>query len=1278
MNRLRNKMKAKEAKDDSSASRTSNESDHSSLPSFKSFRKAKKSLSEEPKKEFDLSAALPSTDVFRTSLLMTNLSARFSMLREQDDPNTKIGKASDDSVLYPQRQSRLDMGFGGGLHGLSDIAEVESIKASTFLRANSFVSDDTDSTKGGSVLNRTKPIEGNNLFGGRQKIYRIPAGASAKNSEGGGLGGRILYDDDVALSAFQRWRLAEKEKNAQEEDDKAESEQAEEEAEPTRSESPPPVGYNRKRETSSTTSSASAIARNSTAATSVMSGPTPSVKDWQSASTAPTSATSTPGLERSVTRTRRLYEQGLTQDMHEQQTSALSRIDSLARQRTIGTRTPDAGPSSPSPTTGFADRFASDKRTILTKGSAPNLRSFTPPTTGSPVSAMDLGIKVPTQPEPKLNFGGSPPLSPPISETGEHPILPIQPNDLGKATAMGLFQKPSQPYDESKYAQRQIQLQQGQGRDSPSQRFRAESNASFATDRSRSSSSAQRQPFEAKSDAVKPEPPLKEDTIVTTFLDVSEASVDVPQIKKPAMPRLNVEHSSEMIHPAFRQSAMPTPLSVSGKLSNEPSPISENPNISVANSEQPSPEDSPTLGPTTGAGLSGMVRQHLRTDSNTSSVYGAAPQSGNLDSRFPLDPYESRQDGLEAGAKSNPWMSSEQDWTLSYYGEGPSLERLKALAAPKEETPSESKETDRASSTMEDANDEFANQLANARRRVRERLTSYVESDSSRAASPARSEKDLAAQQAQPAQSSANPLGIAILRPKSSRGSLIDKTRSVVVSQTKAMKMLGIGGAMSISPSPTKLSFDEKEIAPLATMEEEAAKDEPPQPESQDDANAHPGLRAFRQARRELQRRKELETLARHQAAQTALQQGQSSEQPSVTRSPPRGERSGRQRTPSRERKPPPVTYRQRAPSDESSFGMNTNSQSASRANGERERSSSETSQGQSAPQGRLPRLRNNTGPQDDQLAPNAPRQPTLRSPGLPGTDIRRSPHMPPQGYAGQGAPSGIPSPSVLDKSRSMGNLAVHSNRPGYDSSALPSPISPLNGSTGLPPSPYGMSPAGTPTSLGPRPRQPSAPQSPAVGAASNHINDSMKRVVNKREISEPTFIMSTSRVPTVNLRHQASTPDVGSYRSRSQSGSRSRSNSRGGPPSAPPVPPINPRRKREGSRPPHEESGISAPHPSFANQTNSTVSLDSVDENRRAFPSGNDEHSGKSDFRQRLRKFNGDGHGPSSLPLGSRRDNTPPINIGPPASRTVVTSGMKSSISSGMGNGMGMPGGMF
>ncbi|KAM7185754.1 hypothetical protein V8F33_012203 [Rhypophila sp. PSN 637] len=1263
MNRFRTKRRAK---DDSAAGRSSEDSEPTLPKSSFTFRRGKKTQVEEPKKEIDLATVLPSNDDFRTSLLMTNLSARFSMLREQDDPNTKIGKASDDSVLFPKRQSRMaDFGYGTGL-GLSDIAEVESIKA-PFMRADradSFASDDASSTKSGSVMTRPKPTEGNNLFGGRQKVYKIPAGSS------GGLVGRALYEDDVALSSFQRWRLAEKEKAYTEEDQ--EDSAGDGDAEQARSDSPPPVGYNQKRETSSTTSSASFRARNSTAATSVVSQPPASVKDWQSVSTAPTSASSTPAVERSVTRTRRLYEQGSSLD--QEPPSVISRIDAFNRPRPFGSRTPDLSANAPSPTNSlFADRLGFDKRSILTKASAPNLRSASPPTTASSVGAMDLGIRVPAQAESKLTFGGAPPLSPPISETGENPILPIQPSDMGKATALGVFQKPSQPYDESIYAQRQIQLQQG--RETPTQRLRAGSTASHATDRSRSASSAHRQPFESKLEPIKTQPSVEEEPHQTSFLfdlDSPNSATD-GKVTLPVIPPVNLQRPADAEHPALRQSALPTPLSLGTGPSNEPSPISETPSISVDKSMQLTPDPSPVLGQN--SGLSGMVRQHLRSESNTSSIYGAAPSASGFDSQYPLESPEPRQMPDDLMVKSNPWGSPEHEWTMSFYGDG--MKRADT-SAPTEVSSTDAKPSENPGNDVDNGTDEFANQLADARRRVRERLTSYVESDSSRPASPS--------PRLEPTKDNAipvppNPLGASVIKPKSSRGSLVDRSRSMVTSQSKAMKMLGLGSSSrGNSPGPVRSSPDDKDITPLATMEEIPKEEEPQErvsrgePESevepataeaQQEDNTHPGLKAFRQARRELQRRKDLEKLAQQQLSQTMQHHDQPVDRSPVMQSVPH-EHVG-QRTPSRERKPPPVLYRQRAPSDERIYGGNAPNSPSAYASENDERSGSQTRNGRSPPNPRPPQLRNNTGPQDAQLGPlNHSRPPMLRSPGLPGTDIKRSPIMPPQPYPGRGLASPIPSAHVLDRSRSTGNLAIHSGRPGYEpTSGQPSPISPLPGAMGLPSSPYMGSPATTPTTMGPRPRKPSAPQAPGFPTTTSTLNESFKRVVDKRDISEPTFVMSTSRVPTVNL------PQSQDNGTQSRDESRSRSSSRGNNGAAPPVPPINPRRRREASRPePGHDDELSAPHLPYAGQTNSMTSEYS-DDNRSAFSVSDDEES-KGDQRRRLRKNNAEGQTFGGRMFGKMRDNSPPfVAKGPPASRAVVT-GPK------VNHGANVPGGMF
>ncbi|KAI5860914.1 hypothetical protein GGS23DRAFT_599126 [Durotheca rogersii] len=1081
MNRFRTKKRVKE--ETSALSRPSQESD-SSL-TFLPFRKGKKA--QEPDKvEIDLSSALPSTDEFRTSLLMTGLSARFSMLREQDDPNTKIGKASDDSVLYPKRQSRLDY---GGFRGLGDIAEVESLKAAApFARKNSYNSDDADSLTANSMMGRPKPNEGNNLFGGRQKIYKITAGAGSKS----GMGGRALYDDDVALSAFQRWRQEEKERKSFDGDEEREdaSNRSSGDVEALRAESPV-GGYNRKRETTSTTSSIPSMARNSTAATSVTSQRTPSLKDWQP-STAPTTSS-----ERGVTRARRLYEPGLNHDLQEQQSFALSRIDTLTRQRTFGTRTPDLVQNSPSPTAvGFPERLGSERK-ILAQSSAPNLRSMSPPTTASSAGTLDLGVRIPSATGIRPDFGGVPPVSPPISETEENSILPIHPNDRGKATALGVFQKPSQPYDDSLYAQRQLQRQQG--RETPIQKPREE------PDVSRSSSPTQKKESAPHTDSLPTaaEPSVKEDVPVSFLADPNDSDYSPAVSPKPfASPQVLLRRPSDSKHPALRDSG-------AAKSADEPS-TPENTSSRATDSKDLSPEDSPTLGPVTGAGLSGMVRQHLRGDSNGSSIYGVLPQTYDLDSRFQAEPEATGAfDDLRTGM--SPWDLADggRDWTLDL----DVTEPLADVQSRSSNVPESEDLTSSASSGIipigRDDRDEFASQLADRARRVRERLTTYVESDSR--STPFGQPGDTSDARDQPPHT--RQTGMGPLQSRTSRGSLIDRSRD----QSKAMKMLGLGASgSSQTGSPVREPAREegfREVRP-AERDEREGPEEP-----------HAGLRAFRQARRELQRVKEMEMQTRRQY------QPQASTSDSYSpRSTPTRERPLTQSSPSRERNPPSAHhYQQRPPSEELILGpQRFGSREHLRA--ERGRSDSDSSNdGRSS--GRPPYPANNANSHlNVQTGPSGARPP-MRSPGLPGTDIKRSPIMPPHPYPGSAAAN---RPNFGPGSK----LRVQTSR-GYEP-GQPSPASM--------PSPYTPNGPLTPGSLPSSPRPVLPSPSHGQDYPPPNVNDPTRRRVKTMDISDPTS-MKTSRVPTVAL-----PPDADQ--------NRDRSNSR----TAPPLPPINPRRRQDVS----------------------------------------------------------------------------------------------------------------
>lgn len=422
-------------------------------------RKKAKAVKAEPKPELDLSIALPASENFRTSLLMPNLSARFSMLRELDDPNTKIGKAADDSVLAPNRQSRL-YDFQSP-YGLDDIAEVASIRSSIrppFAqqngRASSYASDggyntDDDSSHNGSVMGRARPGEGNVLFGGRQKIYKIA---------GDGQKGRTLYEDDVGVTSFQKYRQGEREREEaerlQELKDIRNGSKGEPYASPVKG--PSSANGSLTRHTSSSTTTSAMDSRASTAATSINSQGTPSIPSAPTGAassfhfTQPPVATPAPALERSATK-RRLYEQGLDRDIQDQQSQQITRLNSIAKGRVAltgnGRATPDV----------FNSRPAQDRPHrpgMITFGSnspAPSSATTSPLLNGNSFSTgrNDIntngknGIHGHVTPGSHSASEQPSPVSPPHGESTALASA-INPNDRGKATAMGVFNKPQQ------------------------------------------------------------------------------------------------------------------------------------------------------------------------------------------------------------------------------------------------------------------------------------------------------------------------------------------------------------------------------------------------------------------------------------------------------------------------------------------------------------------------------------------------------------------------------------------------------------------------------------------------------------------------------------------------------------------------------------------------------------------------------------------------------------------------------------------------------------------
>ena len=460
---------------------------------FLTKKKAKRAQPE-PKFELDLTTALPSSNEFRTSLLMPGLSSRFSMLREQDDPNSILGKASDDSVLEPKRQSRLyDFGFKPS--GLSDIAEVSSISSSVrppFAneRTNSYASDNgynTDGETDASVMSRSRPGEGNVLFGGRQKITRIG---------GDGSKGRTLYDDDVAKSTFQKWRAEERQRERDAANAAAGTKFSfeEERKSPSKPGSyAPSVSGSLKRQTSSSTVTSGVDSRSSTAATSINSQGPPSASMSPAAgfsgfnfglsgantstpseqeSAQPAAQTSAPaplapmnGV--SVTK-RRLYDQGLNREMQDQQSNVMNRLHSINKRPGMnGRSTPDLFQS--------RNAFAGAERPLNSgpagarvANAGPTALERKPTLTGLPGRNVKIDPSNPDQISP-LPRSPIPPVSPNPGASSDREELvasSINPNDRGKATAMGVFNKPKQ-FNEQQFLDRQMALRMGRETPTP-------------------------------------------------------------------------------------------------------------------------------------------------------------------------------------------------------------------------------------------------------------------------------------------------------------------------------------------------------------------------------------------------------------------------------------------------------------------------------------------------------------------------------------------------------------------------------------------------------------------------------------------------------------------------------------------------------------------------------------------------------------------------------------------------------------------------------------------
>jgi hypothetical protein len=1232
-------------------------------PSIRKFKKNKKNLLPEPVPQIDISTALPDNNDFRTSLLMPNLSARFSMLREQDDPKTKIGKANDDSVLFPKRASRLNV-FGH--NPLTNVPEVVSLRGvirppfafgsrtASYASEAGYDSEDGPMSPGGS-MSRSRPGEGNTMFGGRQKIYQIPIAASSSvrnfsspepaNAESTtALGGRARYENDVTLSAFK--------------DDTEERRRREDEA----SEWPDYSQYNDasspasnmtgvNRGTSSST--AASNKRDSTAATSVASQTAAPSRTFEShvipQTSVPASKEAGPAeadLDRTATINKRLY--GKTFDQPSVQPSRkISNPEPFQRQRAASNANPPTKSLSQSKSAhNLYERF--NRGTPVYASSS--FRTASPPPSATPpgFSPIDSTISE-AKPNASTGYGYVPPLSPPISETEDVATYnnAVQPEDRGKATALGLFNKPQQ-YDESQFSQRQRQLHQG--RESPSvsedapvaqARSQTPSESNF---RSRADSAVSQHAAtftERRLGSQRDEFPLRKITAPHplntgtggTFLGNISADSDDDDVS-PIVPRsttpLRMRRPSGKAHP-FRSTPTPEPEerpssrqtnSKTGMYSdhiseeqpdhleletvkeqNELDPMDEEPVI-LPSPIAPSVDDSdsPTLGPGAGLGLSGLIRSHLRQDSDQSSIHTPpsprhAPKL-SMDQNPPssLAPLNTRTTNPPESMHSNPWefddyygnneqpkadSNAHQIPTAPYMksrarqmleqaqalkeqetkrkerfpgqpaprpsqdsGFGrPSMDTGKAQRTLGDEAPrvrhepvmtkpwqehakiprllgqdappplkdhpmnrnwqdeTKTKHSRGASTETQRERDDFEKELEERKKKVQESLKTHAEGQS-RSASPVAGLFE-------------NPMkpgnAFAMLKPKSSRGSLREPTGPP--QQSKAMKMLGLGAATMSSREP-----------PRPAQENNMWKEEEEEM-----------LRSFGKARKAPSPRADKQI------------------RPVEPKPPSRGPRESIDEPRDNSRRP------SSPPSSKSS---------------RRDRSSSDMSSGRSkSRQGRYKddldkAMFEGTGSTTSAYVSDDFRPAKVSVPPRPSMDtfLEESPVE-----RSESALSG----RFRSNSRAAGAIGGAGPSGYFDSKPL-LPIQtnapPKQGFMGLPPRPsprtpysahsahstpplFETSPAGTPTSLRP-PQGPGTPQQSAFPTThSSKSLASRKRSVNKNLISEPTLLSSTSSVNTVGLPPGASLSNGSDPSPLKSQFSPTMPNI--------PVPPINPRRRR-------------------------------------------------------------------------------------------------------------------
>ncbi|KAI5307190.1 hypothetical protein KEM56_003271 [Ascosphaera pollenicola] len=584
------------------------------MPSLtKAFKKCKKpelpAITDTDTPKLDIANVLPSTDDFRTSLLLPSLSARFSMLREQDDPTSKLGKANDDSVLFPKRASRLNL-FNSNYPGLADIAEMSTLRGGSYYSQSGNSNGNEIST---SIMDRPHPAEGNMLFAGRQKIYKVPASKDdclheSYDGESRGLSGKIVCGDDVTDSLFQRWRRETSQKEAHEKLTAKQTDLSPEDgsvAEKAPSTAP------------SNSASASATSIESRSHGSEQGTTASSVVNLPIHGSAPPAKASALDTNPTPPRQTKNDEPVLDTSLSAPKPTVIDQSRDLTQSPVEETNDSESENIGDLNHSSYSSRSSSSK--LKRNPSSADSRDYVLARNAS--VSCDGSNRRQRSISPTIQFAAD----------GTPLVAALKPEDHGKATALGIFNRPARrDFDEDEYQRLQRKLHEG--RASPAGvRRRSPTEPLPSTDQIMSpSGSGASSPFQASESPVLSSAALRE----RLFQDLSAIKQDAKPTP-PALPPFQPKQhpavllgarddvkikgkSKPMVHPAYRgRGEAPENNNVPASTSNE----------SGAASTSIRELNDMLLSPSNGPGLRNLVRANLRPESSASFMSTAPPMS---------------------------------------------------------------------------------------------------------------------------------------------------------------------------------------------------------------------------------------------------------------------------------------------------------------------------------------------------------------------------------------------------------------------------------------------------------------------------------------------------------------------------------------------------------------------------------------------------------------------------------------------------------------------------